>query len=232
MKHFIVSALAVVLTSGSAMGADIQDYAHDWAGGYVGLQGGYGWGNTKPTYDSGGPTENGDVDFDGFLGGLGAGYQVQNGSVVFGFEADASLANLEGYYVDPSSDVRPCIITGQGCSVDVNWMATARVRAGYAIDTFMPFLTGGLAVGGVEGTFDSPGNACTCDVDDVAWGFVVGGGIEWAVNDRFSTKLEYLYVNLGSPDIEGDNNFVSPAPGVGTDDYDFSIVRVGLNYGF
>jgi outer membrane immunogenic protein len=139
---------------------------------------------------------------------------------VFGVEVDGSFSDIQGHL---NSIVVPCILA-PGCDADVDWLVTTRARLGYAFDNIMPFVTGGLAFGGVKGTFDSP--ACTCSVDDIPFGYTLGGGVEWAINDSWSAKAEYLYVNLGKPDIDGDPVFVR------VNDYDFSIVRAGFNYNF
>ena len=234
VKKFLIATVSIVgllAFVGPASAADIAvDPGYDWTGPYIGLHGGYGWGDTEPTYASGGPAESAEVNYDGFAGGIEAGYNWQSGNLVLGVEADGSLAGIDGYEVDELAAQRPCIIVGQGCNAEVDWFATGRLRVGYAMDTVMPFITGGIAIGGVKGTFDSPGNACTCDVDDTTIGWTVGGGIEWAVDDRWSVKAEYLYVDLGNPSIDGDNTLASP--GVGTDNYDFSVARLGVNFSF
>ena len=52
-----------------------------WAGPYAGASLGYGFsGTTTPA--------TGDVDTDGFMGGLFAGYNLQNGLFVYGIEGD------------------------------------------------------------------------------------------------------------------------------------------------
>jgi outer membrane immunogenic protein len=238
MKKFLIAATALsglLAFIGSASAADIAPMpeAYDWTGPYIGIQGGYGWGDTEPTYDdSVGFAGSLEVDYEGFIGGIEAGYNWQSNNLVLGIETDASFSDINGDALDLTGVSPPCIIVGQGCSADVDWLATGRLRLGYAIDRLMPFITGGIAVGGVKGTFDSPGNACTCDVDDTTIGWTVGGGVEWAVSDSWSVKAEYLYVDLGKPSISGDNTLGAPGPGVGTDNYDFSIARLGVNFNF
>jgi outer membrane immunogenic protein len=232
---FAVTALAgLTVFVGPVSAADpVIDAAYDWTGPYIGLQGGYGWGDTEPTFDDGFVSESGDVDYEGFVGGIEAGYNWQSGNLVLGVEVDGSLSGIDGDFLEVGGATRPCIIAGLGCTADVDWFATGRLRLGYAIDRVLPFVTGGLAVGGVEGEFDYGAlNACLCSVDDTPIGWTVGGGVEWAVSDSWSVKAEYLYVNLGKPSIDGDNTFWAPAPGVGTDDYDFSVARLGVNFNF
>ncbi len=210
--------------SGAAQSGDMEvpTSTYDWTGGYVGLQVGYGWGDTQPIYNV---TSQADVNMKGFLGGLDAGYNIQTGNIVLGLEVDASLVDISGSL--QGSPNTPCVFSAPSvyCTANVNWLTTGRIRAGYAINNVMPYITGGLALGGVEGTFDF-GGACNCFVDDKALGYVVGGGIEWAVTEKWTTKAEFLYVNLGTPSISGTNTFVE------ADTYDFATARFGFNYAF
>ena len=236
MKKLLIAAAALATVTsfaGSALAADAVDLpAYDWTGFYIGATGGYGWGSTKPNFDDGiSIAGSAKVDYDGFVGGIEAGYNWQSDNLVFGIEVDGSLSDIGGDYLDLGGPHLPCITSGLGCSADVDWFATSRLRLGYAMDNVMPFITGGLAVGGVKGEFDSGvGLACLCSVDDTKVGWTIGGGVEWAVDSRWSIKAEYLYVDLGKPSIDGDNTLGAPGPGVGTDNYDFSIARIGINY--
>lgn len=231
-KLFFVGVASACMIS-AAQAADVIEElaAYDWTGFYVGAQAGYGWGDTDFHYE---PFDTSvEMEFDGFVGGVTAGYNAQRGSLVVGVEADVS-------YSDFSKDVerplvfgaQPCVTPGEGCSLDIDWFGTARVRFGFAMDTVMPFVTGGIAFGDVEAHFDT--GACDCEIDETAFGWTVGGGIEWAFAENWSAKAEYLYVNLGEPDTEALNTgpFPPPASNVSTSDFDFSVVRVGVNYRF
>jgi outer membrane immunogenic protein len=90
-----------------------------------------------------------------------------------------------------------------GTSFQSNSLVTLRGRLGFAESSVLPYLTGGLAltgfwmpssfadtVGGL-GAFGSASNS------DQRAGWTVGGGLEWAVNDHWTVKGEYLFVNLG-----------------------------------
>lgn len=101
------------------------------------------------------------------------------------------------------------------------------MRVGYAFENFLPYVTGGFAVGRVKGTADR--GACgftpTCGYSDTRWGWSAGAGVEWAMNQKLSLKAEYLHVNLGTPSFRASN---IPS----TDAIDFDTVRVGINYHF
>lgn len=185
----ILGAALIALSAGStaASAADIpqETYtpppdityepapAFSWTGFYAGGLVGYGWGEAE--------TDNGNFDADGFSGGLFAGYNYQLGSnVVVGVEADGTYGNQEGSGGTPDT------------SVENDWNGTVRGRLGYAIDRFMVYGTGGLAVGRVEasegGTSDS----------NTAIGWTAGGGVETALTDRVIGRVEYRYTDLGS----------------------------------
>lgn len=147
--------------------------AFSWSGFYAGGLAGYGWGKAK--------TDNGDFDADGFFGGLFAGYNVLLGnSVVAGIEADGTYGKQDGSGGSPT------------VSAENDWNGTLRGRLGYAIDRFMVYGTGGLAVGRVEVS-----DASTSD-SNTAIGWTAGGGIESAITDELIGRVEYRYTDLGS----------------------------------
>ncbi len=77
----------------------------------------------------------------------------------------------------------------------------------------------------LSGTVSAPGGGAF-DSSETYWSWTVGGGVEYSLWDRWSTKVEYLYVGTPSE---------SPVPplttGVGGD-ATTHIVRTGLNYRF
>src|SRR5262249_29165030 len=66
------------------------------------------------------------------------------------------------------------------------------------------YATGGLALGEVEGDFSGGITGAppitTISSNTTRAGFVVGGGVETALDNNWSAKLEALYVDLGSFD--------------------------------
>jgi outer membrane immunogenic protein len=57
-------------------------------------------------------------------------------------------------------------------------------------------------------------------------GYAIGGGLEYAFLGNLSAKLEYLWVDLGTAEV----NFAAPPPvNVSFKDH---VFRVGLNYRF
>lgn len=218
-----ISALAVAAMMSGASAADLSrqqampvkapvyEVPFSWTGAYLGINGGYGWG--RSTWNGGGASDSFDTS-GGLIGGT-LGYNWQAGRTVLGLEGDADWSDIKG-----STSNLPC--TTGSCQTRNNWLATARGRIGYAFSRFMPYVTGGLAVGDIEAT--APGFT---GMRDTKAGWTVGGGAEFNIWGPLSAKLEYLYVDLGKANCAVGDCAVS------TDiDAHANVVRAGLNYHF
>ena len=184
--------------------------AFSWTGFYVGANAGYMWGQSKW---SGG--QNFEITPSGWLAGGTIGYNYQIGVWVWGIEGDVDYAALKG-----TNESAAC----SGCLVKDTWMSTVRGRVGYSMNQFLPYLTGGLAYGNVYMQGPAGGSE-----DKTRAGWTAGAGVEWAFSRAWSTKLEYLYVDLGDVTC-GQANCGNLADT--TVNFKSSIVRVGLNYRF
>ncbi|MDI1347020.1 MAG: porin family protein [Pseudolabrys sp.] len=213
MKRFFVLSLAAVsmaaIQTAPSSAADLPRKAapyigpsyYDWTGFYIGANGGYGW---APDFAS---------DAKGFVGGGQLGYNWQTGRLVFGVEGDLQYTSLKS-----SETVGGVTATGK-----IPAFGTARGRIGYAWDRMMLYGTGGWAY---TKTDVSLTNGVTT-VSDAKWssGYAVGGGVEWAVWDRWSVKAEYLYVHSGNVQL-------TLAGVTAGGSYNLNVARVGLNYRF
>ena len=180
--------------------------AYNWTGFYVGINGGYAWGSSR----WGGFAGNADPS-GGMVGGT-VGYNRHLGGWVLGLEGDIDWANF--------SDSAAC--AGLNCQTKTNWFGTARGRIGYAFDRFMPYFTGGAAFGDIEARRTGFVGASDTNV-----GWTLGAGIEGAIADRWTAKVEYLYADLG------DISCSAAACGVATTvDHRLNVLRAGLNYRF
>jgi len=229
MKALCLAAAMFLGLGSAAIAADavveevvVVDAAYDWSGVYVGLQAGYGWGSNDYTYDD----ESVDFDSDGFVGGATAGINWQNGMFVYGLEADISYSDVDGSVLRDPTDA-PCY--EEGCTAEIEWFGTGRARLGYAVDNFLPYITGGFAFGGLQGTADFGAcDSAPCSFDDTEFGWTAGLGIEWGLTQQISLKAEYLHIDFGSPSFSND----PPLGDAGVDNITLDTVRVGLNYGF
>jgi outer membrane immunogenic protein len=179
----------------------------NWAGFYVGIQGGYGWGDTE---HFAGALTTGTQNVEGGLFGVTWGTNWQRGNWVYGFESDFSFSDLERRFA-----AGPC---GGTCVTDLRNLSTSRVRLGYAGVNHLVYVTGGLAYGEVRA-----GDSSARD-DDTRFGWALGGGVEWAFAPRWSLKAEYLHIDLGD-----DRHYISGITPVHVD-LTADIVRVGVNY--
>ena len=139
--------------------------------------------------------DNGDG---GFTGGGQIGYNYQIGSFVIGLETDIQWADTDQ---DETVAFLPAgvpgtFVPGEFRSNLSDWFGTVRARAGVAFDRVLVYATGGLAY-----------------TDDTT-GWVVGGGVEWALpvnwfgSSAVTFGLEGLWLSFDEDDDDFGNGFV------------------------
>jgi opacity protein-like surface antigen len=205
---------------------------YNWTGPYAGIAGGIGWGHSKQT-DPGIPCGifvecpgSGDGSYavtGGIIGGT-LGYNWQQGPWVFGVEGDYSWADVSGN--SQTCGASSSTSSPHPCGTKLESLGTFRGRIGYAMGAtgnWLPYVTGGLAVGELkawDSLFPSSGT-------DFRAGWTVGAGVEVGFERHWTFKVEYLYVDLGS------SQMFNIVPGVPeTVSFTANIVRAGFNYKF
>ena len=235
----IVSAGLLVLSCGSALGADlIQGGAHiipartalstapasSWSSFYLGANGGGGWGNvsTSALAEIAAPpllATRLQLGRSGPIGGLQAGFTLQTGVIVYGAEADMSFGVIRGGMNVASQDGAA---TGR-LESKISMLGTVRGRFGFAFDHLLLYGTGGFATGYHEAksAITTTGGVTSAGaLREWVPGWTRGLGGEYAFSDNMSLKLEYLYAYL--------NNSVLGQP-VG---HSLNLIRAGVNYRF
>jgi outer membrane immunogenic protein len=234
MKRVLLIAGALALFAGSqALAADLPQPApipkapatylppvFSWTGFYLGINGGYGFGQSS--WNDGFDLPTGNFNTSGFLvgGTIGGNYQI--GSFVIGVEGDGDWNDARGTTFNGG-----CFFFG--CTTQSDWLATIRGRAGFAWDRVLFYGTGGVAFCDIRATSGSlPFTSGT------QTGWTAGAGIEWAFAPNWTGKVEYLFVDLG--------NFTCPAVSCGggtlavpladTVKFNENIIRAGINYKF
>jgi outer membrane immunogenic protein len=151
----------------------------------------------------------------GVIGGGQVGYNWQINQFVLGVEADAVGTGLNGSSASATRSFGPPVLlatVNQTVTVDfghIDWMASFRGRAGFAVDRALFYVTGGAAVaefGGSTTTLvNGPGIAipagtfvATNGGNSTRWGWTVGGGIEWAFSPNWSVAGEYRHTDFGN----------------------------------
>ncbi len=178
-----------------------------------------------------------------FTGGVSAGYNVQNGNFVGGVEADISFAHFELRHTMSRIDPNPFppftgLVTNSSYETEFGSVATARVRAGYAINKSLLFVTGGLAAAKVTNRISIalPGLGYTSpdwSQSKIRYGFAIGAGVEHKVTEKVSVKLEGLYVNLKDTLVTGQDPVTFPGESISYRfKNDMFVGRVGVNVQF
>ncbi|MFC5067860.1 outer membrane protein [Flaviflagellibacter deserti] len=178
-----------------------------WTGFYIGAHGGWNWAETDPDAALGFLG-----DMDNFVVGGQIGYNWQWDSWVLGLEGDGSFVNNDDDFVDGG---------GFPFGVEQDFLASFRGRVGFAVDRFLLFGTGGAAFTGLS--FDAVG----FDDDADYFGWVAGGGIEYAITDNVTIGVEYLHYEFDDEEI-GDG-VLPPDTNIGLSN---DVVRGRLNVKF
>jgi len=204
MNRLVFAAMmaAVATTSALAEDSGVPLASNGWSGFYVGGQISHTWGrSTGGAYfrATGMPDVFSDsIDPTGFAGGayIGYNYQLSN-SIVLGVEADYNRANIASGTVALS-------LPGNTVNADMPWNGSVRGRVGVAVDRFMPYVTAGYAFGKYEFTPDY-GATPPLPGSKIHGGATVGAGVEYAITEKVSTRLEYRYTDFGKAryDISG-----------------------------
>jgi len=226
MKKFLLGCAVSILCASIANATDLPARApvykapapayYDWTGFYAGVHAGYGFGEDKVF--EGTNAISGKIKPDGWLGGGQIGYNSQFAPHwLIGAELDLSGGNIRD-----RTDFGGGIIETD----KIDFLGTARTRFGYVQDRSLYFLTGGVAW--ARSKYQSVVVGVNADVARWDVGWTIGAGYEYAFNDYWSWKIEYLYASFDKTD-----DFVGGAGGIRrTFDPSLNMVKVGLNYRF
>lgn len=197
----VLAAAAMIAMAGVAQAADFPRQTtysplpvqRGWAGFYAGVNVGYQWGDVNRN-----PTQP-----SGVMGGVQAGYNWQQNQFVFGVETDLQVSGAEDTFA-PWKFSNP-------------WWGTLRGRAGVTWNQFLFYGTAGLAYGSIHG------QNLLLEENKLHGGWTAGVGAEVALNQMWTAKAEYLYVDLSQRlyTITGARNGLES-----------NVLRFGLNYRF
>jgi len=225
-----------------------------WAGWYAGVNGGYGFTSSQsvdyyftyiapdpragqtiyvPSYDK--------LSQDGGFGGGQLGYNWQSGHLVFGAETDIQISGVSGSVIGAPSAGSWDTYSLAG---NLDWFGTVRGRLGYAFGPALIYGTAGLAYGKVESDityaslypskvggkpagFQATGNS---HQENLETGYVVGGGIEYAISPKWTVKAEYQYIDLGSHTATTIDEYSQTVFLHAKVEDTYNTVRAGLNY--
>jgi outer membrane immunogenic protein len=254
MRRIRSAALAAVGVIGFvsvAFAAPPPPAMWSWTGFYIGANIGYGWGSSEANVsfaDAKGPlsTLSGTVHPDGVIGGGQLGYNWQFGRWVAGLETDFQGSDQRGTInlFCPAGICSAAAVTTT-LTEKLEWFGTVRPRLGWTVTpTTMLYGTGGLAYGRLtdSGIITDGANSTSFSFGKTSTGWTAGGGLEGQLWDRWTWKVEYLYLELDEPSSSGAIQTAIPCPVVRrgvcgppiTAEIDptfkDNIVRLGINY--
>ncbi len=216
---------------GSIKDAPPPVYAFTWTGFYVGGHAGLMTGNTEgtPDFKCGGDPDcrlaerifSTDYDMNGAFYGGQIGYNYQFGAAVVGIEGSFSGSSAEG-----DGPAGPLLITSKR---ELDWLATVTGRIGYAMGRSLVYAKGGVAWGELQ-TDVRFGGLTVLSGDETHVGWTAGLGVEHALTDRVTVRIEYAHIDLGSEDhtlkFGGDPVLKSEV------EAEFDTLSLGVNYKF
>ena len=111
------------------------------------------------------------------------------GGGVFGFEGDFDGSTARSTVALPNAGVLATTRdTIQG---------SVRGRLGIAFDKTLVYATGGVAFGGLENNYFNPFTGASDNASRSRVGYTVGGGVEYALINNFSIRVEYRFTDFG-----------------------------------
>jgi high affinity Mn2+ porin len=241
MRQHAVPALFILMFSHSAYGADFPVKApetpasYDWTGFYAGAQIDYQAGQSRwreSRFGAAGEIEVGKgYDFSSGTGSYAIGFQgrydyMDASHHVFGLEGDIWFPNTVS-----GNETFATAAGSANYSETIQFSGTLRARLGYAAGSWLFYLTGGFAwsfdqfaIRQIAGGNLPPG---TVESQSLVprYGGAVGVGTQVALNDKWSARIEYLFVDYASRDL----SFPATA-----ERFDSSLalqtIRIGLDY--
>jgi outer membrane immunogenic protein len=244
MKAILIGGAALSLLSVSAFAADIgvprlsplspPPPSFSWTSCYGGLHVGGGIGQEDLTDTAGAlfPTTGfttANRDTSGYMlgGQIGCDYQFASNWVV-GLEGAASGGDIGG----STSFAVPLVGLGDTATFKetTDFLASVTGRVGYVWDRWMLYGKGGVAeVNSKYSTFDS---FMTYDLEGLEnrIGWTAGAGVEWALWQDWSVRLEYDYYGLGSRNVTFIDSTISFATGPEQIKQNIQTLMLGVNF--
>jgi outer membrane immunogenic protein len=166
---------------------------------------------TFPQTTTTGPTSaavtaltSGKADVNGFMGGGQIGWRQQINTWVLGVEGDIEGSAERGTFQVCSVAGCPTGSTIGTADIRLRWLSTLRGTVGFLVHPkIMIYGTGGLAIGGVSANYLSGingGSLTAGSVSTTRVGYSVGAGVEGKIDQHWSVRGQYLFVDLGSFD--------------------------------
>lgn len=246
----VLADTAVTTSSGVAESGTVPAVAgtatrplYNWTGAYIGANLGVLWQGSHltayhPNFLSPTGYYSGNVDPNAVNPGFQLGYLHHFAADSWNHNDPNWVGGIEGDFTYPATNSsfkpfqRDCC-SQEGFRVRNNLQGSLRLRAGYAYDRLLPYVTAGVSFGSMGLYYNNDvGDAYSKSTTQTGW--VLGGGLEYGVLDNFTTRLEYLYtdygnaLNMNMPTVGG----VTDPNGSAHADMSTNVLRAAVNYKF
>ncbi|MBB1248092.1 MULTISPECIES: outer membrane protein [unclassified Rhizobium] len=146
-----------------------------WDGAYVGGRVTQQWAKTAP----------GGYDTNGLGGGLYGGYNMQQGQIVYGGEADVNYSGVDG--------------NKNGVETTQRLNGAIRGRVGYDLQPALVYGAAGLAATNVKAEDG------TSEDSKTLFGATIGAGVEAKITDQITARTEYRFTNYQTQTFDLDS---------------------------
>jgi outer membrane immunogenic protein len=244
MKATLLGGAALLVLTVSAFAADIgvpgaaisspPPLPFTWTSCYGGLRAGGGLGQSNLTDTAGVVSAtsgftSANLNISGYMvgGQIGCDYQFAPNWVV-GIEAAASGGNIGATTTIAVPLVPPGDTATYKETTDFLMSATARV--GYAWDRWMLYAKGGVA--GANNKYSAFDTASTYNFQglDDRIGWTVGAGVEWALWQDWSIRLEYDYYGFGTRSVTFNDATFTGVIGPESINQNIQVVTLSINF--
>jgi len=193
----------------------------NWSGFYAGASAGFGSGNTDHADAIDQSNVGPSTDPEGGLISIYLGYNYQFvNNMVLGVEIDYSASDMNG-----SASSSPAYGCAAACITEIESFATARVRLGYSIDQWLPYLTAGIASTKYTGTIGALSGSST------ETSTTYGVGVDYDLNGTgWVARGEVLRVTDPGGLVFTPTSCV--APGCALRDNEYTVLRFGISRRF
>jgi outer membrane immunogenic protein len=134
----------------------------------------------------------------GFSGGGLVGANFQQGNVVWGTEADIGFLTGSKTLAPPPDSLGDVEVAS--IETQMRWNAHARLRFGYDLGSWMPFLAAGVAYADTRVSLATTvalaaitGRPLSGSADVDRIGYTLGGGLDWMLWPNWIARIEYLH---------------------------------------
>jgi len=236
IRYFLAVSVAACSLAGHVQAADVvESYeppappieatpiaippSFSWEGVYIGGQIGGAWSDSDVASRT--PfVSRYSTDTSGVIGGLYAGYNFSlGGDLILSAETDFIWTALDDSVTTTVGG------TDTQAKMDQKWAGATRMRAGLAMDRFLPYLAAGYAYTRIDSQVRPDASLPGFANSKTLSGWTVGVGADYAVLDNVLLRAEYRYSDYGDKVYDdGANSYKI--------DYKTNDLRVGVAYKF